>query len=453
MAVYSHNANDLTPVMTSNTTPSPVVVSASTEYNASYAAWKAFNHLVGASGWASTAGHTGWLKVYSGGDLWTVTSYTVSSCTDSLVAMAKDWTLQGSTDNNSWVTLDTQSNQINWTSDDTRTYTITSPGNYSYYKLDITDNCGNNDATEVGELELIGTIYVFPPPPSSKVPSGDIVPRSNGFGSLGTSIKKWFNGYFYNIFATGGTISGVNMISDSGETISGPVVTSAGVGDARKLPALGTDGKLSLTFMPDGIGGNVTVSGVTTSSGAVDAGKIPKLNQLGLLDLSFFPSGIGGGTTVSGATTSSGIVDAGKFTKLDSSGKLDLSFFPTNASAASSYVGVVTSEALSAGDIVNIYDYGGAKCRKASAVTSGKEANGYVLNAVDYGALAVVYSGGNNTSVSSLSIGTQYLSATVPGKCTSIPPSGVGVVSQKVGFATSSTSLTFQREIPVVLAS
>ena len=257
LKTYAHNSNDLTPVMTSNTTPSPVVVSASTEYNSSYAAWKAFDHLGGTSGWASTVGNTGWLKVYSGGDLWTVTYYTITSCTDSLVAMAKDWTLQGSTDNNSWVTLDTRTSQISWASDDMRTYAITSPGNYSYYKLDITDNCGNPDATEVGELELVGTIYVAPtPPPSSKVPSGDIVPRSNGFGSLGTSIKKWLNGYFYNIFATGGTISGVNMISDSGETISGPVTTSAGIGDARKLVALSSTGKIDSTMISGTIGGS-----------------------------------------------------------------------------------------------------------------------------------------------------------------------------------------------------
>jgi hypothetical protein len=257
MAIYSHNANDLTPTLTSNSSASPIIVSASTEYNSSYAAWKAFNHLVGASGWASTAGHTGWLKVYSGGPLWTVTSYTVSSCTDSLVAMAKDWTLQGSTDGSNWTVIDTQTGQASWTSDDMRTYTISSPGNYSYYKLDITDNCGNADATEVGELELIGTVYEAPPPPAGRIPSGDIVPQRNGFGGIGTTIKKWLNGYFYNIFATGGTISGVNMISDTGETISGPVTTSAGVGDANKLVALDAFGKVSSTM----ISGTTTVPG------------------------------------------------------------------------------------------------------------------------------------------------------------------------------------------------
>ena len=95
MTIYTHNINCLTSLMTSNNTPTPVVVSASSEYNSTYAAWKAFNQLGGASGWASTAGHTGWLKVYSGGSLWRATSYTITSCTDSLTAMARDWTFKG----------------------------------------------------------------------------------------------------------------------------------------------------------------------------------------------------------------------------------------------------------------------------------------------------------------------------------------------------------------------
>lgn len=200
-----------------------------------------------------------------------------------------------------------------------------------------------------------------------------------------------------------------------------------------------------------------TVSGITTSSGIVDAGKIPKLNSVGLLDISFFPSNIGSTTvsdaTISGVTTSSGIVDADKYTKLNSIGKLDISFFPDSEIATFPYVGVVATESITAGDLVNIYNYGGAKCRKAYAATSGMDACGYVLSSVDYGSTAAVYSTGNNTSVTGLTPGQQYLSATIPGKCTSIPPSGVGVVLQKVGFATSATSLTFQRETPIVLAS
>jgi hypothetical protein len=95
-------------------------------------------------------------------------------------------------------------------------------------------------------------------------PSGDIVPRSNGSGKLGTTIKKWLEGHFFNIFATGGTISGVNMISEIGETISGPVTTSAGIGDANKLVALNYLGIIDSTMI-SGISGGNSYVGLTWS--------------------------------------------------------------------------------------------------------------------------------------------------------------------------------------------
>ena len=255
--------------------------------------------------------------------------------------------------------------------------------------------------------------------------------------------------------------SNIGSTTVSGTTISG-VTTSSGVEDAGKFTKLNSEGLLDLSFFPSSIINGTVVSGVSVSSGVEDAGKIPTLNSVGLLDISFFPSNIGttvsggtvvSGTTISGVTTSSGVVDADKYTKLNSIGKLDISFFPDTALSTSPYVGIVTSESLSAGDRVNVYDYGGAKCRKAYAATSGMEAYGYVVSSVSYGSMATIYSSGNNTAVTGLTSGQQYLSATIPGKCTSTPPSGSGVVLQKVGFASSSTCLTFQKELSIVLAS
>lgn len=114
---------------------------------------------------------------------------------------------------------------------------------------------------------------------------------------------------------------------------------------------------------------------------------------------------------------------------------------------------IETTEALIAGDLVNIYDNYGVKCRKAYAGYYGLEAHGFVLTSVNYGVPAAVYTIGTNTQVSGLLVGIQYLSSTIPGKCTSIPPSGSGIVLQKVGFATSSTSLILKIETPIVLAS
>jgi len=199
-----------------------------------------------------------------------------------------------------------------------------------------------------------------------------IVPRFDGEGGIGTTIKKWLNGYFYNIFASGGTISGVNMISETGETISGPVTTSAGISDAYKLVAL---------------------------------------NELGVVD-STMVSGVSGDNSYTGS-----------------------GFVPSSIS---------TSEALSAGDLVNIYNDSGAKCRKAYAYGNDREAHGFVLTSVISGGNASVYLGGTNDEVSNLNVGWQFLSEDTPGLCGSTVASGSGNIVQKVGFATSATSMDFK---------
>ncbi len=51
---YTHDSQDLTPAMTSNSAPSPITVSASSEtYSPSYLAWQAFNHTGGNSTYAT----------------------------------------------------------------------------------------------------------------------------------------------------------------------------------------------------------------------------------------------------------------------------------------------------------------------------------------------------------------------------------------------------------------
>jgi hypothetical protein len=89
--------------------------------------------------------------------------------------------------------------------------------------------------------------------------------------------------------------------------------------------------------------------------------------------------------------------------------------------------------------------------RKADASSSGKEAHGFVLAAVSNAASATVYFEGTNTQVTGLSPGVQYLSTT-PGTVSSSSPTGAGVVSQRVGFATAATALNFQSNNPIVQA-
>lgn len=206
------------------------------------------------------------------------------------------------------------------------------------------------------------------------------------------------------------------------------LTTSAGAGDAQALVALNASGILDSTI----------VNSTTTSAGAGSSGKIAALNGSGVLD----------STIINSTTTSAGAGDTGKIPALDASGRLDTTFMPVGIGADTATI--TASEALSAGDFVNIHNSTGAKVRKADATTAGKEAHGFVLSAVSSLAAATVYFEGTNTAVTGQTPGVVFLSTTAGGS-TSTAPSGSGNIVQRIGFATSATSINFQSELPIVL--
>lgn len=191
-------------------------------------------------------------------------------------------------------------------------------------------------------------------------------------------------------------------------------------------------------FIKNAAGQLTEETGLTTSAGAGDAQRIPALNASGVLDLSI----------TNGKDTSAGVGDAGKLAALDASGRLDTTMMPVGISADTA--SVTTSEAIAAGDLVNIWNSTGAKVRKADATVAGKEAHGFVLAGVGSGAPATVYFEGSNTGVTGLTPGAQFLSTTA-GLCTATPPSGTGNVVQRVGFAYSATAMNFQSQPPITL--
>jgi hypothetical protein len=138
---------------------------------------------------------------------------------------------------------------------------------------------------------------------------------------------------------------------------------------------------------------------------------------------------------------------------LDGSGKLNANMMPVGLGTETDVINA--SEALSAGDLVNIYDSTGAKCRKADGSTSGKEAHGFVLAAVDSGNDATVYrsSQSNNQKTSMTPGKKQYLSITVPGGTQETVPSGAGKTLQVVGVAVAADTMIFKPEAPIVLAA
>lgn len=156
-------------------------------------------------------------------------------------------------------------------------------------------------------------------------------------------------------------------------------------------------------------------------------------------------------TEVVASQTSAGAGDAGKIPALNSAGQIDLTMMPTGVGPDTAIV--TASEILAAGASVNIWNSSGAfKVRNADASTSGKEAHGFVLSGFASAASAVVYFAGPNTSATGLTPGPQFLSDTTPGGVTATAPVGSGKTVQRVGIATSATSLNFEANDPITLA-
>lgn len=156
-------------------------------------------------------------------------------------------------------------------------------------------------------------------------------------------------------------------------------------------------------------------------------------------------------TEVSGTATSAGAGDAGKIPQLDGAGRLDNSLMPTGIGADTQLI--QASEALAAGDLVNIHDVTGAfRVRKADASSAGKEAMGFVLSAVSSGANATVYFEGTITGLTGLTPGQRYLSTSTAGGTQAAAPTTAAQVVQRVGIATSATTLNFEPQQHIVLA-
>ena len=200
-------------------------------------------------------------------------------------------------------------------------------------------------------------------------------------------------------------------------------------------------GTISTTkFIKNSAGSLAEEAALTTSAGAADANKIPALNASGVLDPSI----------VNAKTSSAGAADAGKVVQLDGSGRLDSSMMPVGIGADTKVM--IASEALAAGDFINVWSDGGAfKVRKADATTRGKRAHGFVLSAVSSGANATVYFEGENTAVTGMTPGDVFLGITA-GRAQAAVPTGSGQTVQRIGVATSATSVNFEPSQPIVLA-
>lgn len=155
-------------------------------------------------------------------------------------------------------------------------------------------------------------------------------------------------------------------------------------------------------------------------------------------------------TETQALVASAGGADDGKIVALDASGKLDQSVMPVGIGPDTATI--QASENLAAGDFVNIHDATGARVRKADA-SNGRVAHGFVLSSVTSGQNATVYFEGTNTGVSGLTPGArQFLSGGTAGAATATAPSTSGHYVQTLGFAVTTTSMTFEPQDPIILA-
>lgn len=151
-----NDIEDITPIMISNASPPPYIVTASSYYGSVQEPWRAFDKNP-ATYWL-TANHiiTGWLTL-DFNIKQPISAFQLTAPNSSIadpILMPKDFSLYGSDNNIDFIKIQDFSNQL-WTSDQKRTYYLEDIVNYRYYKLDITNNGGSSSYTIVPELRYL----------------------------------------------------------------------------------------------------------------------------------------------------------------------------------------------------------------------------------------------------------------------------------------------------------
>jgi hypothetical protein len=184
------------------------------------------------------------------------------------------------------------------------------------------------------------------------------------------------------------------------------------------------------------------VVATVTSTGAAEAGDIPALDTNGRLTDSVMSR--------PPTATSAGAADAAKLVALDGTGKIAVAMMPVEF--GEDVRAMMASEDLLAGDFVNVWnDAGVAKIRKADATAAGKAADGFIIVPCLTGASVSVYFEGTNAQCSGLTPGQMhFLSATQPGKPTTVVPTGSGQVVQCLGKALSASEINIETSQPII---
>lgn len=159
--VYIESSNEdvvpkrISPIMTSNTEPSPYEVTASSCRSGGYAIWKAFNGTNSGTydGW-SPSGDSGWIQIKLDKPE-VVNGINIASRGTTTVTGPKDFIVYGSNDGAEYDPLCTVTNFEKITSGKSARVAFKNEKAYQYYKIDISSGYGSTTPVSVGYIELI----------------------------------------------------------------------------------------------------------------------------------------------------------------------------------------------------------------------------------------------------------------------------------------------------------
>jgi hypothetical protein len=144
--------------MTSDTTPAPYVVSASSNYSTDYPAWKAFDgtFIDVLDAWATASTTTsGWIKFDFGAStkVDAITLYARYNSNGTEIATPKTFIVYGSDDDMNYEQIVSLQNQIIWNSKEGRQFKFDTSVDYRYYKIVVIDVNGATIAV-IGNIKF-----------------------------------------------------------------------------------------------------------------------------------------------------------------------------------------------------------------------------------------------------------------------------------------------------------
>lgn len=150
---------DITPVMTSNRTPSPYVASGSSLLSANYDYYKAFNNTLidSSDAWANNGTVSGWLKFDFGipTNIDAFSIYARDEVATPVATAPKQFTLLGSNDDlNFTVIKEVIFPQTDWKQRESRLFKLDTTYSFRYYKLIVYSNNGHVTSIIIGQLKF-----------------------------------------------------------------------------------------------------------------------------------------------------------------------------------------------------------------------------------------------------------------------------------------------------------